>query len=289
MDDGQASSLQRLLSEGWERHGEEAEDLARQLEAAAAEEIAPEQLATVIHLCVHTIGEHLCDWPRALRLGQHILDGRTPTPQTARAWGRLSVAATLSGDPVEALALELSYLKVAGDDFGAALLDMRLMLTDALVSAKRTGEAARLYRDALDLAGQIRQSPLLDRTIAVASNNIGWELYESPARAPGDDALMKLAADTSYKFWLTCGNWINEQRALCLKAVVAHATGDAAAALAYADAGLAIIAANGERPLDAARLHCARAAALEAMGDGDAATRAIADADAIASTLRAAN
>jgi hypothetical protein len=100
---------------------------------------------------------------------------------------------------------------------------------------------------------------------------------------------MKLAADTSYKFWLTCGNWINEQRALCLKAVVAHATGDAAAALAYADAGLAIIAANGERPLDAARLHCARAAALEAMGDGDAATRAIADADAIASTLRAAN
>jgi hypothetical protein len=183
--------------------------------------------------------------------------------------------------------LELSYLKAAGDDFGAALLDMRFMLAEALVGSKRAGEGARLYRSALDLVGQIRQSSLLDRTIAVASNNLGWELYEMSSRTADEYALMQLCAEMSLKYWLKCGNWINEERALYFKALVANVTGSPEAGLAHADMALAVINEHGERPLDAALLHLVRASSLTAQGDKSGRLRAIGDADATASKLTA--
>jgi hypothetical protein len=120
----------------------------------------------------------------------------------------------MAGDAIAAADFELSYLNAAGEEFGAALLDMRFMLAGALVGAKRAGEAGRLYRSALDLVGRVRPSTLLDRTIAVASNNLGWELYEMSSRTEQDDDLMQLCAETSLKFWLKCGNWINAERGI---------------------------------------------------------------------------
>jgi len=262
-------SLEKLLNDGWDYHDKESERLARELEAAAEKGVTFNDLAPFLHLSTHTIGVHLGDWTRAFRLGKRVLDSQTPTFETAKAWGRLYVAAVLAGDSIAATESELSYLKAAGDDFGAALLDMRFMLAGALVGAKRASEAARLYRSALDLVGQIRQSGLLDRTIAVASNNLGWKLYEMSSRTAYEDALMQLSAEMSLKFWLKCGDWINAERGHYLKALVANITGDPGVGLAHADAALAIIAANSERPLDAALLHLARAVSLAALGDTD--------------------
>ena len=280
-----ARSLDALLNDGWGCHDDESDRLARELEAAAGEGIAPGLLVSFLHLTTHTVGEHLGDWPRALAVGKRALEGRMPDSATAKAWGRLHVAAVLAGDFVEAAAAELAYLKAAGDDFGAALLDMRFMLAEALVGAKRPHEGARIYRGALDLAGQVRPSALLDRSIAVASNNLGWELYEMASRAPDEDALMRLCAETSLTFWLKCGTWINAERGYYLNALVANVTSDPASGLAHADAALAIIAANGERPLDAALLHLARAVSLAALDDPDGSARAVGDADATAARL----
>ncbi len=165
----EARSPEALLNDGWHYHDKESDRLARELEAAVGERIAPRLLAPFLHLSIHTIGQHLGDWPRALILGKQAINGQIPVLETARAWGRLYVAAVLAGSSLEAADLELSYLKAAGDDFGAALLDMRFMLAEALIGSKRAREGARLYRSALDLVGQIRHSTLLDRTIAVAS------------------------------------------------------------------------------------------------------------------------
>jgi hypothetical protein len=283
----EAGSLEKLLNDGWDYHDKESERLARELEAAAQAEIAPALLAPFINLSAHAIGEHLGDWPRALALGKRVLDGRMPALETAKAWGRLYVAAVLAGEPLEAADLELSYLKAAGDDYGAALLDMRFMLAAALIGSKRAPEGARLYRSALNLVGQIGQSALLDRTIAVASNNLGWELYEMSSRTADENALMQLSADTSFTFWLKCGDWINAERGHYLKALVANITGDPRAGLAHADTALAIITANSERPLDSALLHLARAVSLDALGDTDGKAHAISDADAAAAKLAA--
>lgn len=291
VDSAGAASLEQLLSAGWDYHDAESDHLARELEASAEKGIPSGNLAPFLHLCTHTIGEHLGDWPRALRLGKRVLDGQTPSPEMAKAWGWLYVAAVLAGDFLEATQSELAYLKAAGDDFGLALLEMRFMLAGVLVGSDRATEGTRVYRAALDLVGQIRKasvSSVLDRTIAVASNNLGWELYELSSRTSDQDAVMQLCAETSHELWLKCGNWINEARALYLKAVVANALGDGTAALLHADAGLATIAAHGERPLDAARLHLARAVSFATMGDDERRVHAIREADASASTLTAA-
>jgi hypothetical protein len=280
-----AGPLDELLNSGWAYHDKESERLARELEAAADNGVASDLLAPFLHLSTHTIGEHLGDWARALELGRRVLEGRTPTPESAKAWGRLYVAAVLAGESMEAMDLELSYLKAAGDEVGAALLDMRFMMAGALVASKRVGEGARLFRAALDLVTPLHASALLERTIAVGSNNLGWELFETASRATAEDELMQLCAQTSLRFWLQCGNWINTERAHYLNAVVANATGDPASALAHADAALAIIAANNPRPLDSALLQLARAVSFDALGKNDARARAIDDADAAASTL----
>jgi hypothetical protein len=183
VSDDQARSLEELLANGWDYHDKESERLARELEAAADQGVAAHNLAPFLHLANRTIGEHMGDWKRAFGLGKRVLDSQTPTFETAKAWGRLYVAAVLAGDSIAAAESELSYLKAAGDGFDTALLDMRFMLAGALVGAKRGDEAARVYRGALDLASQIRPSTALDRTIAIASNNLGWELYEKPSRA----------------------------------------------------------------------------------------------------------
>jgi len=284
--DIESSALQYLLNDGWRYHDTEGERLARELEAAIPEAgVAPELLVGFLHLSVHTLGHHLADWPRALALAERALDGQAVLPETGKAWGWLYVAATLAADSVEAATAELSYLKAAGDKFDAALVDMRFLLADALIGAKRPHDGAKVYRGALDLAAHASQSAFLDRTIAVASNNLGWELYEQPQRTAEEDALMKLAAETSLTFWLKCGNWINAELGHHLNAVVANATGDPRAGLAEADAGLAVIAANGERPLDAARLHLARAVSLAALGSADDSARAIDDADSSAAKI----
>jgi hypothetical protein len=285
----EARSLEILLNNGWHYHDKESDRLAYELEAAAGERIAPGLLAPFLHLSVHTIGQHMGDWPRALMLGKQVLNGQMPVLETAKAWGRLYVAAVLAGDTLGAVDLELSYLRAVGDDFAVALLDMRFMLAEALVGSKRAREGARLYRSALDLVGQIGHSALLDRTIAVASNNLGWELYETSSRTPDEDALMQLAAEMSLKSWLKCGNWINAERGHYLNALVANMTGDLGSGLAHADAALAIIAANGERPLDAALIHLARAVSLNALGDTEGRAQAIGDADAAAAKLAAAD
>lgn len=283
----QARSLEQLLNDGWNCHDKESEQLARELEAAAEQGIASPNLVAFLHLSTHTIGEHLGDWVRALRLGRRVLDGQVPTLETAQAWGRLYVAAVLAGDATEATDLQLSYLRAVGDEFGAALLDMRFMLAGALLALRHVSEAARLYRSALDLVGQFRQSAQLQRTIAIASNNLGWELYEMPVRSAHDDALMHLCAETSLEFWLKCGNWVNEERALYLRALVSNVTGRPESGLADAERALAVINAQGERPLDAALLHLARASAFAALGDASGRLRAIDNADAAASKLTA--
>jgi hypothetical protein len=100
---------------------------------------------------------------------------------------------------------------------------------------------------------------------------------------------MQLCAQISLEFWLKCGNWINAERGHYLNALVANVSGDPTSGLVHADAGLAIIAANSERPLDIALLQLARAVSLNTLGDNDGRARAIGDADAAASKLTAMN
>lgn len=269
-----------LFSKGWDYHATETERLAGELEAAAGGPVAAEDVVPFARLGVHTIGEHLEDWSRARRLAERVLDGRTPDAATAKAWAHLSIARLLAGDPAGAAEAELGFLGAAAD-FRAGLIEARFMLVAALVGCGRTSEATALYAAALGLARGLGEAAP-HRAIAVASNNLASDLLEEAVRTDEEAALMALAAEAAHEFWLKCGTWLNEARALYLLAMVANVLAEPADALAHADAALALIAANGEAPVDAVFLTLTRAHALQLMGDAAASAEALARADAAA-------
>ncbi len=255
--------------------------MAGELEAAARAPVPPAQLAQFVFVATHTAGEHLGDWPRARALAERALAGHQPDAVTALIWGRLSVTQLLAGDPVAAMATELACLNAAGDGMTAALIEMRFMLISMLTSCNRAGEAAGLYDAALALADSAGESAP-HRSIAIASNNLASELLERGARTPALDRLMRAAAEAAHVHWLKCGDWVNDETALQLRAAVANVLGDPREAMRLADAGLAIIAANSPRPIDTAFLHLARANAYRAIGEAAKAKAALDLADAAA-------
>lgn len=273
----------QLLNDGWDYHATESERLAGELEAAAGAPIDAADLAPFARLGVHTIGEHLADWPRARRLAERVLEGRIPDAVTAKAWAHLSIARLLADDPAGAAEAELSFLG-ASPDFRAALLEARFMLVAALVGCGRAGEAIPVFRAALALARGLGDAAPA-RPIAVASNNLGWEMVEAPSRTADEDAVMRLAAEAGLEFWRRCGTWMNEAGALTLRARVANLVGEPDRALADADQGLAVIAAGGEAPAAAAILRAVRAVALGLKGDAAGRARELAQADADAAAI----
>jgi hypothetical protein len=276
--------LETLLTTGFAYHATESERLARELEAeTAAARATPGRWVQFLRIATHTLGEHLSDWPRAARLGDAVLAGQTPSPETARAWAHLSIARLLAGDAAGAAQAELAWLAAAGDDFRAAALELKFLLVAALVGDGRAGAAAPLYAAALDLARGLGDAAPA-RAIAVASNNLASDLLEAPARTPEEVAVMRQAADAAHAFWRQCGTWENEERALYLRALVANALGEPDAALAHARAALALIAAHEPQPIDEAFLHLAAAHAHALVGDAQARDAELAASDALAAT-----
>jgi len=272
--------LQTLLDQGLDYHDSESERLACELEAAADEATASE-LAPLLKLTNHTIGEHLADWPRARRLAERVMAGRAPDATSATAWARLTVARFLDGDAAGASAAELAGLAASGERLMTALIETRIWLVGALVGSKRRDEAVAIYPGALALARQAGDAAPV-REIAVASNNVAAELAEEASRSPAEDALMREAAEAAHEYWRRCGTWQNEERALHLRTMVANELGASEEALAHANAGLAVIEANGEAPIDAAFLRLARARALNGLDRADEADGDLALAEAAA-------
>jgi len=261
--------LDILLYDGFGDHAADGEGYAAQLEAAAEVEVPAKHLAQFAKVAAHTIGEHLGDWPRAARLVDRLLAGRTPDAETGKAWGHLHVARLLAGDVSGAAEAEIACCLGAGADFRAAVVELKFLLVAALVGGGRAAEGAAIYDGALDLAHTLGAAAP-HRAIAVASNNLATELLEAPSRTDAEAALMQRAAAASHAFWLECGNWLNDARGDYLEALVANVLGDDASALTHADRALALIAANGGAAIDETFLHLARAHALKLAGDDEA-------------------
>jgi hypothetical protein len=277
-------SLQDLLFGGFgDQHDSDSEGYAAALEAAAAGEAPAELRARLIHVANHTIGEHLGDWPRARRLAERVLAGRSPGAADAPAWARLATARFMAGDAAGSAEAEITYLKAAGDQVRDAYVDCKVNLAVSLIGSKRVAEGAAIYSQVVGLASEEKSAA--DRGLAVASNNLASELVEQPSRTAEEDALMDAAAEAAHKFWIKAGTWVNEARALYLKALVANALGRPASALEHADMALAIIEANGDEPVDAAFLHLASANALGLQNEPEAHRRELAEADALAASF----
>jgi hypothetical protein len=178
---------------------------AAELEAAAEAEVPARHLVQFAKVATHTIGEHLGDWPRAASLATRLLAGRTPDAETAKAWGHLYVAQTLSGDIAAAAEAELAFCRGQGADFRPAVVEMTFMLVAALVGSGRAVEGATIYQGGLDLA-RVLGDEAPSRAVAIASNNLATELLEAPSRTDEEAAPGRTtrAPTISKRWWRTC-------------------------------------------------------------------------------------
>jgi hypothetical protein len=152
------------------------------------------------------------------------------------------------------------------------------------VDAERdAGACAALARAALDYPPSA-----LDAGFAAAFNNVTVALLDKlagrPLAAAQRDALTQ-GAMAARVFWLRAGGWVEDERSDYLRAKVALRLDDPQTAAAAAERGLAVVAANGDDPIERAFLLQPLAAALEAMGERDRATALRAEATALAATF----
>jgi tetratricopeptide (TPR) repeat protein len=258
--------IEDLLRDGSSYHNTASARFAGELEAAVCGSVDPGSLVPLLYWSNHTIGEHLGDWPRARALAERALDGRTPDARTAAAWAKLYAARAMAGDLEGAEQAQQVYAATDGIDPRVAAIDSKMTLANALAGSGRLAEGSALYESALGLARNTPKSNA-DRMVAIASNNLASQLLEVCPRSAEQDELMRAAAAAGLEFWLRCGTWQNEERALYLSALVANALGEPMAAREAVDAAFRIIDANGSEPVDETFLRLARANAFAMLGD----------------------
>lgn len=200
-----AKRFDAFMARAWADHATRSDAVARRLRTRTPPPCTPEQLAQLVRFVVHLLGEHLGRFDDARwRLA-------------ALATHPLADAGVQSALQVAAATLDI------GQERGQALdgLDASQTLrAEAAAAALCLGRgqverALRLIDSAsARLAAMPASTPQDHRPLAVACNNMTWELHDlGPKRsAEQTQAMLRLAA-ASREHWSRAGTWLEIERA----------------------------------------------------------------------------
>lgn len=260
-------ALKDLVTQGWERHAEEAADVARLLTARAATLPADADGAGAIGLAEHVWLSHLQD-PAGLQDFMNALPAAVAQAEASGAMCQRArwLLAMLAGESAEPIA-DAARWRALQNLWSVWLQRGRAADVLAMLQAERP----------LALA---HPEAAARKALAATTHGIAVELREGPRGDSVRDALMLAAADASHALWVTAGTWVHSERGDYELARCHAVLGNGAAALRHARACLAQIEAHaGEPQADAFETffaHEALAWAQRAAGDaaGLAAERA---------------
>ncbi len=272
-----------LIGAGWRYHDTESERLARELETADLGELDGEAPAHCLRLSNHTIGEHLGDWPRARRFAEAVCAADPNHLKIATVGAHLAVARYMDDADAAAQQAEIDCLGAAQDPLGTYLM-VKSSLAGALAGTGRFADAGLVIGAANRLASGMDGPGSSARSMAIVNNNLASELVDHDDLDAEQARLMLACADAAHTFWKRCGTWVNEERALCLLALVNNRTGKFDLGLEYAGAALDVISGNGEEPVDEAFIRLAAAKAHVGLSDPARRDEEVARADALAAT-----
>jgi hypothetical protein len=256
-------------------------DAARRLRELDASGLPTQRLGAFAFLLNHVLGEKLGAWREAAeRIA--ALAARDDAPVAVlRHW---AAAALLAADDGMARRAQSRLAATAQVDASIAAALARVGAWNFSVDAGRdAGQFAALARSALDFP-----PGALDAGFAASFNNVTVALLERLAGRTLDEAqrdALRLGAQAARVFWLRAGGWIEDERSDYLRAKVALRLGDAQAAAAAAEGGLAVVAANGDDPVERAFLLQPLAAALAALGRTERAAELRSEAASLAAAL----
>jgi len=254
-------TLSIFVSQGWERHPQQARDVAAGLRARAATLSADADGAAAIGLAEHVWLSHLQDPPglasflQALPVAVHDADSSGAMVRRAR-W----VLAMLAGEPPPHIP-------------DAARWRALQNLWSVWAEQGRAGEALAMLQTERPKA-LAHPDAAARKALAAATHNLAVELREGRRGDPARDALMLALAEASRALWATAGNWVTVERGDYELARCHAVLGQGEAALGHARACLALIEQHaGDPQADAFETffaHEALAWAQRAAGDAAA-------------------
>lgn len=273
--------LRRFIDQGWQDHADDPAGVALRLPQALDRVSDEEGLVEAARLAHHVWGEHLGNWPDALKFMAALARGPGFDAQGAgaRLLQEYRVGLALAGGSGDAR----GTLDASGRVAVTARAAMLLAGHDALRSRSLFDEAVAAHG-----AAALADADAATRALAVAGNNAAGSLHDCAGRNADQTALMLLAAGIGRCFWERAGGWLEVERAEWQLARVHLAAGDAAQARRHAAECLRIIdAQSAPQPFE--RFHACEVALRAAQADGDhgAAAGALAGAQSAFDALSA--
>ena len=243
-------------------HDSEPERAAAALRAFAPAELAAGRLPLLAFLLLHVLGEKLGQWAAAADRLEALRTARPDAPLAVLA--HAATAAHLAGRSSAAALAELA--RCGGEAEAKALVALGALNWQPPAAIEPL--AAQLHRLAAE-SEQFDAAGPLNQRLAAAFNTATSALLDKarPPVPPAVAAALAAGADAALRFWQAAGTWVNHERALYLRALVANRIGNAAAARADCEAALALIAANGAEDVDRAFLQLQLAGALSRLGE----------------------
>ncbi len=236
-----------FINKCWERHEAETEAVASDL-AENLENITDAQQAGLFCNTVnHVFGVHLHRWADAADLCEKALYTHDNESSLANPFGNMAVSQFMAGRHAASLASAAKAVQLTNMEPVSMSIRTNVMIASALVDEKRYDDALPLYSSVLELARSRGEEKLFsDKAVAITSNNLATILMEQENRTEQEDQLMLDAAYAAKEFWLKAGNWVNEERAEYLLAMVYNKVGKYDEALGYAGQAIEVIQKNGE-------------------------------------------
>ncbi len=267
-----ASTFDTFLQQAWTDHADQSEAVALRLRTQTPAPETADQLSALARLVVHLCGEHLGAFD----------DGR---------WRLRALADHPLADAGVQSALRVGVASLTLAQTGRADLtgftleeEVRSEAAAAAISLGRhqTERAMALLRGARErLADLPRVGAAVHRPLAVACNNMAWELHDrGSARSAEDTAAMLDLAAASRAHWAQAGTWLEVERGDYGLALCHLSAGLNDRALQFAAQCLAACTQNDAPAYEFFFAHEAIARAQHARGDAVARARNVACAEA---------
>jgi hypothetical protein len=254
-----SETFDAFLSRAWADHADHSEAVAERLRTQTPAPGKPAQLSALARLVVHLLGEHLGRfddgrWRLAALAGHPLADADV---QSTLRVGECSLTLAEGRDcPMNGF----SAAERLRAEAGAAAICLGRRHTDralAFIAAAREG-----------LAALPQSMPADHRPLAVACNNMAWELHaRGAARSAFDTAAMLDIAAASRDHWERAGTWLEVERAEYCLAMTHLNAGQLDAALRHAAQCLASCIAHDAPAYEHFFGHEALARVQQARGD----------------------
>ncbi len=253
------SPFDAFLQQAWADHADHSAAVAERLRTDTPAPQSAAQLAALARLVVHLCGEHLGAfddgrWRLAALAGHALADASV---QSAL---RVGVASLTLAEVGHADRDGFTLEELIRSEAGAAAISLGRQCTERAMALLRDARAR--------VAALPDATAAVHRPLAVACNNMAWELHDrGGARSAGDTAAMLDIAAASRMHWALAGTWLEVERADYALALCHLAAGLPDRALHFATQCLAACAQNAAPPYEHFFAHEARAKICHARGE----------------------